>query len=227
MEEDFGNGMPQDWIATGLWHVTNECSPAGDCQSEQWAYYGQFQPNHWPPCNAETPPNPNSGELRTSVIVVPEVPHGGSVVASFCHNVAMGPGSPGTHGLATFGVVDGMTHQFLFDVPTWQVYSSDLTQYAGQSIQLRWHYQTSNLFSLTNYGWQVDRITLSVDTLECEDVELCPGDLNSDGIVDGHDLLGLLSSWGSCFNCPADLNGDGSVDGVDLLALLSNWGPCE
>jgi hypothetical protein len=58
----------------------------------------------------------------------------------------------------------------------------------------------------------------------------CPnivGDLNCDGVVDGADLLILLSAWGECDdakNCPEDLNDDGFVDGADLLLLLSNWG---
>jgi len=57
----------------------------------------------------------------------------------------------------------------------------------------------------------------------------CPvaGDLNQDGLVDGGDLLILLSQWGECspcHGCEADLDGDCSVDGVDLLILLSNWG---
>jgi endonuclease/exonuclease/phosphatase family metal-dependent hydrolase len=57
----------------------------------------------------------------------------------------------------------------------------------------------------------------------------CPlvGDLNCDGVVDGADLLILLSNWGKCADpesCDADLNGDGTVDGADLLMLLSNWG---
>jgi hypothetical protein len=53
------------------------------------------------------------------------------------------------------------------------------------------------------------------------------GDLNNDGVVDGADLLILLSAWGECDDpdeCPADLNEDGVVDGGDLLILLSNWG---
>jgi hypothetical protein len=54
-----------------------------------------------------------------------------------------------------------------------------------------------------------------------------PADLNCDGVVDGADLLILLSSWGQCpdsDNCPADLNNSGAVDGADLLLLLSAWG---
>jgi hypothetical protein len=56
--------------------------------------------------------------------------------------------------------------------------------------------------------------------------ERCPGDLNGDGIVDGGDLLILLSAWGPNPGHPADLNGDGTVDGGDLLILLSAWGEC-
>jgi DNA-binding beta-propeller fold protein YncE len=58
----------------------------------------------------------------------------------------------------------------------------------------------------------------------------CPhlnGDLNGDCVIDGTDLLILLSEWGKCGDpddCPADLNGDGVVDGGDLLILLANWG---
>jgi hypothetical protein len=60
--------------------------------------------------------------------------------------------------------------------------------------------------------------------------EGCPADLNGDGVVDGGDLLILLSSWGSCAGenpfCPADLNGDDVIDGGDLLQLLASWGQC-
>ncbi|MCH2144356.1 MAG: S8 family serine peptidase [Phycisphaerales bacterium] len=48
-------------------------------------------------------------------------------------------------------------------------------------------------------------------------------DLNDDGLVDGEDLLILLSSWGSCEGCSADFNGDGVVEGDDLLQVLSGW----
>jgi len=54
-----------------------------------------------------------------------------------------------------------------------------------------------------------------------------PGDLNEDGVVDGADLLILLSNWGECGDpddCPADLDDNGAVDGADLLLLLSHRG---
>jgi len=57
----------------------------------------------------------------------------------------------------------------------------------------------------------------------------CPGDLNSNGIVDGADVSVMLGFWGFSgvgIPVPADLDNDGSVDGGDLTVLLANWGSC-
>ena len=54
-----------------------------------------------------------------------------------------------------------------------------------------------------------------------------PADLNADGVVNGVDLLILLSAWGDAPLGVApspDINSDGAVDGIDLLILLSAWG---
>lgn len=56
--------------------------------------------------------------------------------------------------------------------------------------------------------------------------EVCTGDFNGSGIVDGGDLGLLLSAWGKCPGCPEDLNGDGTVNGGDLGILLALFGPC-
>ena len=48
-------------------------------------------------------------------------------------------------------------------------------------------------------------------------------DLNGDGVVNGADLVYLLSAWGPCTGCPADLNHDGDVNGADMSAFLSAW----
>jgi len=52
-------------------------------------------------------------------------------------------------------------------------------------------------------------------------------DLNGDGVVNGSDLLMLLSKWGPCepgSACPADFNRDGIVNVKDLHLLLHAWG---
>jgi hypothetical protein len=53
-----------------------------------------------------------------------------------------------------------------------------------------------------------------------------PGDVNSDGHVNGLDLGIILGFWGPCGSgaCPADVNRDGDVNGADLGITLNNWG---
>ncbi|MBI5863111.1 MAG: hypothetical protein HZB38_01095, partial [Planctomycetes bacterium] len=56
---------------------------------------------------------------------------------------------------------------------------------------------------------------------------VCPGDLNSDGVVDLADLTTLLANFGiSAGATPeqGDMNGDGAVDLGDLTAFLSVFG---
>jgi len=61
------------------------------------------------------------------------------------------------------------------------------------------------------------------DACEAEVCDLCLGDLNCDGAVNGADLALLLGMWGSCDDCLFDINADGIVDGADLAILLGSW----
>jgi formylglycine-generating enzyme required for sulfatase activity len=55
----------------------------------------------------------------------------------------------------------------------------------------------------------------------------CPGDITSNGVVDGLDLAGVLSAWGTeGGELGGDVNGDGIVAGADLALVLGAWGPC-
>jgi formylglycine-generating enzyme required for sulfatase activity len=55
----------------------------------------------------------------------------------------------------------------------------------------------------------------------------CPGDLTGNGVVDGLDLAGVLSAWGTQGGeLGGDVNGDGIVAGADLAFVLGAWGPC-
>lgn len=50
------------------------------------------------------------------------------------------------------------------------------------------------------------------------------GDIDCDHDVDVNDLAFLLGVWGACNLCPADLDRDGLVGPLDLFLVLSNWG---
>lgn len=60
-----------------------------------------------------------------------------------------------------------------------------------------------------------------------------PGDANSNGHVDGQDILMVINAWGLCppiGSCPADIASttsyptDGSVNVKDLLTVIQNFG---
>lgn len=52
----------------------------------------------------------------------------------------------------------------------------------------------------------------------------CGSDMNSDGVIDVNDLLGVLSGFGSNGADGSDINSDGVVDVNDLLGVLSDFG---
>ena len=56
----------------------------------------------------------------------------------------------------------------------------------------------------------------------------CIADVTLDGAVNGVDLAGLLSTWGTDGGLTprADCNRDGTVDGADLGIVLGGWGTC-
>ena len=65
-----------------------------------------------------------------------------------------------------------------------------------------------------------ESINVTVDNMP---LPTSPGDINSDGIVNGFDLSILLNQWKDA-NAISDINGDGTTNGFDLSILLSNWG---
>jgi hypothetical protein len=56
----------------------------------------------------------------------------------------------------------------------------------------------------------------------------CPTDLTNSGHTGGAGLLFLLAGWGDVTSSAVcmDFNHDGVIDGLDMLLLLSEWGPC-
>ncbi len=62
-------------------------------------------------------------------------------------------------------------------------------------------------------------------------LDLCPVDIDDDGIIGITDFLALLAAWGACPDpcppsCRADFDGDCVVGILDFLQLLGDWGPC-
>jgi carboxypeptidase A1 len=212
---DFAGGLPGGWSATGLWHTTSSCPVSGSCEP-QWAYYGQSTT-----CNYNSG-GANNGVLTSPEVAIPALDPAETAELRFCYNLET-EDHP-SYDKAEISINGGSWIR-MSEAPTWTTYTADVSPFAGQSITLRWRFDTVD-GSFNNYrGWQVTAVRVTVTSAECPDPG-CIGDLNGDDTVDVLDLLILLDTWGPCAGCAEDLNGDGTVDVLDLLILLDAWGPC-
>ena len=55
-------------------------------------------------------------------------------------------------------------------------------------------------------------------------VDLCPADLDGDGVVDSEDLVTVITAWGTS---AGDVTDDGMTDTADLVAVIVSWGQCD
>jgi carboxypeptidase A2 len=213
LSEDFASGLPSGWSATGLWNVTSACPVSGQCEP-QWAYYGQTSG-----CNYDA--GTNSGILTSPLISIPALNDGETAELRFCYNLETEDNA--SYDKAELSIASGPWIR-MDEAATWTTYTADVSGLAGQSINIRWRFDTVDGLFNNFRGWQVTNVTVIVNAADCPD---CPADLNGDGVVNVADLLILFDNWGENPGSPADLNGDGVVNVADLLILFDGWGECD
>jgi len=220
-EEGFNSGsFPTGWSSTGIWNVTSSCSIGDSCDGGPWAYYGDTST-----CTYNTGAA-NQGELLSAPVELPTPPPGGTVVIEFCYTLQTENNT--SYDIARFSIPGSSINVRMSESPTqWTTFTQDVTALAGETVQLRWHFDTVDGVLNNFRGWQVDGVVVRASGLVCEDVEPPCGlaDLNCDGFVGSEDLAIMLGSWGPCPGCPADLDGDGFVGSEDLAIMLGLWGP--
>ena len=126
--------------------------------------------------------------------------------------------------------------QFIYASSSWNDMSAAATCFGGSrpSYVVEWSADCNN-DGIVDYGQILDGTFPDANgngVPDCCDgggsCTPCPGDVASDGMVDGVDLAAVLSQWGTqgsgTFN--ADIDGSGLVDGGDLALVLGGWGPC-
>jgi hypothetical protein len=59
---------------------------------------------------------------------------------------------------------------------------------------------------------------------DCEGNDLCPADVNDNGVIDVGDVLLVLSDFSCPENCENDITGDDMISVADILNLLSSFG---
>ena len=212
MVEDFVDGIPNGWTATGLWSVSTSCLPSGDCGDGAAAYFGITSS-----CNYD------DGSTVTGSLSTPVIPLEDGIsnlMLSFCSAIE-------TEDLGGYDDTDlyinGTYFASLPESTNWQQVEFDLSNFAGSSIQIEWRFDSVDSLYNDYRGWHIDDVQLSAEFLDCSNV--CAEDIDGDGDVNVTDLLAIIDQWGAS-GSPADVTGDGVVDVSDLLAVVGNWGPC-
>ncbi len=136
----------------------------------------------------------------------------------FCgHDIEGYPGpNPGV-------LAESVVTEFIEGKPRYIILSNYQNIWPGGAVWLRINRFTNNMrrLEVSTYSPWLDESRTGSDS----DFSLnlgVRGDVNTDGSVNIHDLLSLLTTWGDCVNCLQDVNGDGAVGVLDLLALLGN-----
>jgi hypothetical protein len=104
---------------------------------------------------------------------------------------------------------------------TWSAQNYDISMIADGSptLYLRWTMGTTD-GSYTYCGWNLDDIQVWG---VLPDENLCPADVDGDGMVDMSDFTTLCTSW---HEGGVNFNGITNTDLLNLLGVLSNLGAC-
>jgi hypothetical protein len=208
----FEGGLPAGWTTTGLWNITGTlCGNSALCNGTSFAYYGQTST-----CTYATGTTTNSGNLTSSLTLIPSVPAGGAVYLDYCSSLV-------TENLATWDIAEVYVNNTLVDTavesPTWQTRSANITPFAGQSVTIRFFFNTVDGQFNNFRGWQVDHVRVRTESVACDS---CYPDCNEDG--------GLSVADFGCFQTRfvqgdpyADCNADSALTVADFGCFQSKF----
>ena len=203
LDESFESGaFDEEWSTTGLWNITSQCADSV-CDGKLFAYYGQTSN-----CTFNTGAA-NTGSLTSPSISLPELAPGGSITLTYCSRRVTE--SLQSYDLSRVYINGAVVDQPLGNNTEWQTRTVNLTAYAGQTIQLEFHFDSRDGIQNDFLGWQVDNVRVTAIAAGCENPS-CPGDLNGDGVVDFDDLGEILGGFGTDY------------DFDDLGLVLGNFG---
>jgi len=204
----FEGGLPAGWSSNGLWSITSQCAPAPTCQGTQFAYYGNTNS-----CSYQTGSTGNSGSLITPAIDIPQIPVGGSATLSFCYNHE---GEPNPSFDKAEVIVGGNVVALMEQTNTWDQVEIDLADFAGQTIQIEFKFDTVDGINNTGRGWQIDDIQVTSDSIDCGTG--CYADCTGEGTLDIFDFLCFQDAF-AVGDPYADCTGEGTFDIFDFLCF--------
>ncbi len=193
IDVDFENGLPANWSADGLWHVSAACVQPFAPDPPYWAYFGRDDA-----CDFDTGAIV-SGSLASGAVQIPA--NATSAVLTYASFYE------GDRGFASipFGFdlawveVDGALVDDVGPTPgygAWEIREVDLAAFVGAAVTLSWRFDSVDAISNDAIGWAVDAVQL---------VTTVANDCNANGVPD------------DCEDC----NGNGLADECDLASGAS------
>jgi len=178
----FGGSIPAGWSASGLWHTTLLCSTVGACNTGDAAYFGIDTSCTFSNSLAV------AGDLFSSVIEIPARAYPASLV--YCSNYAGEGGSEvllDGYDRAWVTVNGVIVDDVSIDVAIgWEERVVDLSAFAGEEIEVGFHFNSVDSAFNSTLGWQIDNVSVS-SAPDCNDNDVfdqCESDCDGNGIPD-------------------------------------------
>jgi hypothetical protein len=199
LNADFARGLlPPGWAASGLWHIGGACAPGGSCNPAPSVYYGQDAT-----CTFNTG-SANMGDLTSAAVSLPAVPAGGNITLSYC-SAKLSENST-EWDIATVAV-NGAIVDTVPDSPDWETRTVDLTPYAGQTVTLRWRFDSVDATLNDFRGWHVDGIRITATGTSCTNPQTCYANCDNSSVppvlnvLDFNCFLNRFAAGDSYANC--------------------------
>lgn len=223
--EGFENGLGP-WTATGLWSILGATDPCGLPRSPfpggtHAAYYGDTLL-----CTYDTPGVANAGELTlvTPIAIPASTPRAWLGFRQRLEREPFGICAPDYLDRTNVDVsIDGgatwitsntnCDQEFTLAGDVWLPYQVDLTGYRGQSLLVRFSFQTVNASDNAHFGWMIDDVTVTAESGQRECQSLCP--CNNQAWV-----FPFTST--TPFGCRNSFQGYGDLAGDGLTSLASD-----
>lgn len=213
----FSGALPANWTSSGLWHVTDQCSASDPCNPPSWAYFGLDST-----CDFSTGAGVE-GVLSAAPVLIPET--ASSPTLSYCSiyngergSAAFPPSGFDRAWVSVNGaLVDDVGSSSLLGV--WMTRTVDLSAFVGQTVVVRWHFDSVDPNVNDTLGWQVDAVKFrgAVDN-DCNGNAIpddCDPDCDGDGTPDDCDVFADCNSNGVPDDCEpeeSDCNTNGILD---------------
>ena len=215
LTESFDDGIPSNWTLDGLWNATSSCSPNGSCDQAPFMYFG-----------IESGCSYDNGSTVSGSITSPTFQFDDAVLeveVSFCYALITEDFS--SYDQATVSV-NGTLITELDESENWNEFLFTTSPDESGMLSLSWGFDSGDDVYNDYRGYHIDKLQLTAVTVECDDSNACPTDVNGDLMTNVTDLLQVIDSWGQS-DVPADVNQDGIVNVSDVLLIVSEWGACS